>query len=103
VVACAGQVTNKGNHRTAVGLSSWADHTYAIDNLGNQSDRTWLAFGAKGPVRGSELEQELEPEVPMNFAVTLRGISNDATAITLFLSNARRTEKLVFRNIPLQN
>jgi len=110
VVTCAGLITNKGAERGIATLSAESSATYAIDNLGNQSDETAINFGARSAASGgrafgwgrwTRVEQELEPGVPMNFAVFVSGISPQANSLTLFLSNARG-EKLVFYNIPLQ-
>jgi TolB-like protein len=75
-VTCTGFITNKSLKRRSLGVS---EQSYLLDDLGNQYPAEGTLLGAKNGY------QELEPDLPMKFTVTVKEVEPSATSIAVVL------------------
>jgi TolB-like protein len=97
-VGCFGSVVNQDS--TAKPLEFLSDaRSYMIDNLGNESQQSYVRFqlGSGGGFA------ELEPQLPMNIWISAPGLPNEGTSVSLVLSTQQPSGKITFRNIPIQS
>jgi hypothetical protein len=73
---CLGSVTNRDEKRRAFGIGH---SSYLVDDSGNQFPITRSKLGA------TELEQELEPDLPMSFEIYAGGLPSTLSRISLVL------------------
>jgi len=81
---CFGTVTNRDENRRVFGFNSggiYRQYTDLIDATGNQYHANRSKLGTE-----EGREQELEPELPMNFLVEFQGISSTVSRVNLILS-----------------
>ncbi|GEM_PF-870328 len=95
-VSCAGSITNKTYKRRQVAL--WVGSS-AVDDLGNQYPVLNVTLGSEGT------GQELEPDLPVNFSLSVNDVDPRATHVSIVVSYLYAPgmgAKLLFRNIPIQ-
>jgi TolB-like protein len=94
-VRCSGSVLN----RTADPISMrFNGGSFFIDNLGNQSVQGEVEFqlGSGGD------RTEVEPDIPVKVLMSAKGLSGQATSVSLMLNVYRPEGKILLRNIPIQ-
>jgi nucleoid DNA-binding protein len=94
-VRCSGSVLN----RTADPISMrFNGGSFFIDNLGNQSVQGGVEFqlGSGGD------RTEVEPDIPVKVLMSAKGLSGQATSVSLMLNVYRPEGKILLRNIPIQ-
>ena len=72
--------------------------SFFIDNLGNQSVQGGVEFqlGSGGD------RTEVEPDIPVKVLMSAKGLSGQATSVSLMLNVYRPEGKILLRNIPIQ-
>jgi len=120
VLSCAGSITNKAGERRQASLSS--DYTQVVDDLGNSYKVRRVGFGnadqsqeqvtiGRGAALGAAIgaqrrqeEQELEPDLPINFFLSIDGVKPAASRINIVLaySVGLGFAKVTLRNVPIQ-
>jgi len=104
-VSCVGSVTNKAENRRDIGLAG-SPYANAVDDAGNQYKSISISFG-----RGTD--SELEPDLPVNFSLTVEDVVAGASRINIVLVyfGFYRDEvpmlgfggaKAAFRDVPIQ-
>src|SRR5207302_3863748 len=95
-VNCAGSITNKARTRREF----WFHRSDTLDELGNQYDDGFIKLGAQGGT------QSLEPDLSMNFFVTVKNVNAEAKIINMIVSYGFTGQyvpvKVALRNIPIQ-
>jgi len=104
---CFGSVTNKDEKRKVLGINVgvFRQYTDLVDSLGNQYHVKRARLG----VEDSPREQELEPDLPMNFMVQFDGVSTAVTRVSIVLNYVVRPQagfgglsyKVTLRNLPV--
>ena len=94
-VRCFGSALNQGNARKHVAFATAYSHM--IDNQGNQSKVIRYQLGSAGSAA------DFEPDIPMNIVLSSDGLSDQATSVSLVMTNGLQdSETLALRNIPIQ-
>ena len=105
-VSCAGSVTNKAEKRRGVMAMTGLHYSNAVDNIGNEHALSVVSFGRNGYL-------QLEPELPVNFSLSVENVAAAAIRINIILTYAgdygdeapmtgRGGAKAVFRNVLIQ-
>jgi len=107
-VECYGTVTNTGSRRASLDVDD--RQTNIVDNLGHQSTSGMIYNMSKSVVSvgrsrtlgpGGTVSQELEPYLPLVFAVSGIGLDESATSASIIL--VTREGRAVIRNLRIQN
>jgi TolB-like protein len=104
-VSCVGSVTNKAEKRRDIGLAG-SPYANAVDDAGNQYKSIRISFG-----RGTD--SELEPDLPVNFSLTVEDVVAGASRINIVLVYfgfyadeapmlGMGGAKAAFRDVPIQ-
>jgi TolB-like protein len=107
-VQCSGSVVNKGNERRYFNIDTIK--TYMADNLGNQSAEVGSGTNMKIKATvGSGAQdstfwpgQQFEPDIPLNIWVSGKGLSEEATSVSIALAASNPSGQITLRNIPIQ-
>lgn len=96
VLTCSGFIKNEAQKLNPIGNSS----PVVIDDLGEQYTATYGTFR----FGDSPFQQDLEPDLPVNFSFAVRDVNSGATRVTVILAGWIQNEgsfKTTLRNIPL--
>ena len=101
-IRCLGVVLNRTTE--PMFLQFYDAYCYLVDNLGTASEL---------PVEGNETIQfeigssgdsvgQLEPDIPLSVLISAKGLSSQATSVSLVLEVNHPSGKVTLRNIPIQ-
>jgi TolB-like protein len=100
-VVCSGTLTNKGPKTLPFGISN---HSYMVDNVGKQSEKTVAEIGSKSSAGVMAVLQELEPDVPMTFSIASYGLDPNASTVSVIVKcYGQADETVTFRGIPISH
>ena len=105
-VSCAGSVTNKAEKRRGIMAMKGLHYSSAVDDIGNEHALSVVSFGRDGYM-------QLEPELPVNFSLSVENVAAAASRINIVLTYAGEYgdeapmtgsggAKAVFRNVLIQ-
>jgi TolB-like protein len=90
-IRCFGSVLNRNTEPML--LNFYRPACFLVDNLGNQS----------GDIEFQGNTQGFEPDIPLRVLISAKGLSNQATSVSLVLEiNHPSPGKATLRNIPIQ-
>ena len=107
-VQCSGLVVNKGTEPDYFDVDN--TESFMADNSGRQSDEGSDGKKINSKVGSGDQTQKFEPDLPLNFQLSGKGLSADATSVSIVLdaykvyvmNPANHIGRITLRNIPIQ-